>query len=135
MSEQTAKPENIEKPEEEYPLAPEPPPTKIPPPNVPLVSSFADFTYQRSRKDPFQYTLFDLFALMTAVAVFMSILSLIALGGLTFKIVAGVTGIGAVFSLILLVFCPPQNTLLRLGWWVLCGLYLLASIGAVIFGW
>ena len=89
-------------------------PLTIPPPPPPKI--------------PFQYSLADMFVLTTAVAVFMSIMSLFPL-----HTIAGVSGLGALFSLILLIFWPPEQPLLRLGWWVLFALYLLACIGAIIF--
>ena len=84
--------------------------------------------YDPPPKIPFQYSLADIFALTTAVAVFMSILKFFPL-----HTIAGVSGLGALFSLILLLIWPPERPLLRLGWWVLFALYLLACIGAIIF--
>jgi hypothetical protein len=130
MKEYPENPDNDEKPEEGYPVAPLPPGVgeipelKIPPrPHRPFIYESAE------KKEPFQYTLADMFALTTAVAMFMSILSFFPL-----PTIAGASGIGALFSLILLAIWPPEQPLLRLGWWVLFVLYLLACIGAIIFG-
>ena len=116
-----------ENPEEGYPLAPSPPAKEIIPQVAPKIS-FQESPYDPPPKHPFQYTLADMFVLTTAVAVFMSILSLFSL-----PTIAGASGLGALFSLILLIFWPPGQPLLRIGWWVLFALYLLACIGAIIF--
>jgi hypothetical protein len=120
--------ENIE---EGYALAPSPPPAKRPPLNIQPMQFSQEYSFGSAGEPPFQYTLLDLFALMTAVAAFMSILSLIP-SGFALNTVAGAAGVGAVISLILLIVWPPEQPLLRLGWWVLFSLYLLACIGAVI---
>jgi hypothetical protein len=129
MSELPEHPDNDEKPEEGYPVAPLPPGvTEVPPLRVPPRLA-KDLNYESDEKKPFQYTLADMFALTTAVAMFMSILSFFPL-----PTIAGASGIGALFSLILLAVWPPEQPLLRLGWWVLFVLYLLACIGAIILG-
>jgi hypothetical protein len=119
--------DDAENTEEGYPLAPEPPAKEIIPQVAPKIS-FQESPYDPPPKHPFQYTLADMFVLTTAVAVFMSILSLFSL-----PTIAGASGLGALFSLILLIFWPPGQPLLRIGWWVLFALYLLACIGAIIF--
>ena len=116
-----------ENPEEGYPLAPSPPAKEIIPQAAPRIYPQVS-PYDPPPNTPFQYTLADMFMLTTAVAVFMSIMSLFPL-----HTIAGVSGLGALFSLILVIFWPPSQPLLRLGWWVLFVLYLLACIGAIIF--
>ena len=118
--------DDAENPEEGYPLAPSPPAKEIIPQVPPDINSPSP--YDPPPKIPFQYSLADMFVLTTAVAVLMSILSLFSL-----PTIAGASGLGALFSLILLIFWPPGQPLLRLGWWVLFALYLLACIGAIIF--
>ncbi len=127
MSEPSKEPADAENPEEGYPVAPLPPAKEISPQVAPKTYSFISL-YDPPPKIPFQYTLADIFALTTGVAVFMSILRFFPL-----HTIAGVSGLGALFSLILLLIWPPERPLLRLGWWVLFGLYLLACIGAIIF--
>ncbi|MGA2060290.1 MAG: hypothetical protein ABSG67_07390 [Thermoguttaceae bacterium] len=119
--------DDAENPEEGYPLAPSPPAKEIIPQVAPRIS-FHVSPHDPPPKTPFQYTLADIFALTTGVAVFMSILKFFPL-----HTIAGVSGLGALFSLLLLIFWPPERPLLRLGWWVLFALYLLACIGAIIF--
>jgi hypothetical protein len=129
MCEHPENPDNDEKPEEGYSVAPLPPGvTEVPPLRVPLRPA-KNLLYEPAEKKPFQYTLADMFALTTAVAMFMSILSFFPL-----PTIAGASGVGALFSLILLAVWPPDQPLLRLGWWVLFALYLLACIGAIIIG-
>ena len=77
---------------------------------------------------PFQYTLADILTLTTGVAVLMSILKFFPI-----HTIAGVSGLGARHYVILLLIWPPERPLLRLGWWILFALYLLACIGAIIF--
>jgi hypothetical protein len=129
MSEEPDNNDNDENPKEGYSVAPLPPGVgEVPPLRVPLRPP-KNLIYEPPEKGPFQYTLADLFALTTGVAVFMSILSVFPLPTL-----AGASGVGALFSLILLTVWPPDQPLLRLGWWVLFVLYLLTCIGAIIFG-
>jgi len=127
MNEPPEEADGEENPEEGYPLAPSPPVKEYSPYVAPKIYPQIS-AYDPPPKIPFQYTLADMFVLTTAVAVFMSILSLFSL-----PTIAGASGLGALFSLILLIFWPPGQPLLRLGWWVLFGLYLLACIGAIIF--
>ncbi len=129
QSEKDANPEALQ---DEYPVAPLPPEvTKRPPLLVPPKPP-RDLCPEPREKERLQYTLADMFALTAAVAVFFSILSL--LRALTPNTIAGTTGLGAFISLILLAFWPPEQPLIRLGWWVLFVLYLLACIAALIFG-
>jgi hypothetical protein len=121
--------DEAENTEEGYPLAPSPPTKEIIPQVPPNINSPSP--YDPPPKIPFQYSLADMFVLTTAVAVFMSIMSTISLFSL--PTIAGACGLGALFSLILLIFWPPGQPLLRIGWWVLFALYLLACIGALIF--
>jgi hypothetical protein len=122
--------ENIE---EGYPVAPLPPDAhEFPEPKIPYRLS-KEFLSESSANKPFQFSLADMFALTTAVAVFMSIISMI-LSGFKNHTIAGASGIGAILSLILLSVWPSEQPLLRLGWWVLFVLYLMTCIGALIFG-
>jgi len=119
--------DDAENTEEGYPLAPSPPAKEIVPQVAPKIS-YNVSPYNPPPKIPFQYTLADIFTLTTGVAVLMSILKFFPL-----HTIAGVSGLGALLSLILLLIWPPERSLLRLGWWVLFGLYLLACIGAIVF--
>jgi hypothetical protein len=118
--------DDAENTEEGYPLAPSPPAKEIIPQVPPNINSPSP--YDPPPKIPFQYTLADIFTLITGVAVLMSILKFFPI-----HTIAGVSGLGALFSLILLLIWPPERPLLRLGWGVLFALYLLACIGAIIF--
>jgi hypothetical protein len=129
MSEEPDENDSDENSEEGYTVAPLPPGVgEVPPLRVPP-RPVKNIVYEPAEKKPFQYTLADLFALTTGVAVFMSILSVLPL-----HTIAGASGIGALFSLILLAIWPPDQPLLRIGWWVLFVLYLLTCIGSIIFG-
>lgn len=128
MSEIPEKSDSAENPQDGYPVAPLPPAKKISP-QIALRISPKVYSNEPSPEKPFQYTLADMFALTTAVAVFMSIVTMFPL-----PTVAGATGVGAFISLILLTVWPPEQQLLRLGWWVLFVLYLMTCIGAIIFG-
>ena len=116
-----------ENPEEGYPVAPSPPAKEYSPYVAPKIYPRIS-AYDPPPKIPFQYSLADIFVLTTSVAVLMSILKFFPL-----HTIAGVSGLGALLSLILLLIWPPERPLLRLGWWVLFALYLLACIGAIIF--
>jgi hypothetical protein len=122
-----------ENPEEGYSLQSSPEPKKEPLPyGVEEVLKKASVS-EPSAERPFQFSLADLFALTTGVAVFMSLLSMIP-AGIGLHSLAGIAGLGALISLILLSVWPPEQPLLRLGWWTLFVLYLLACIGAIVFG-
>ena len=122
---------NAEHPEEGYPVAPSPPAREYVPQVKPTISPLpADYEPPGDR--PFQYTLADMFVLTTSVAVMLSIiLSIMKLFPL--KTIAGATGLGALISLLLLVFWPPERQFVRIGWWMLFGFYLLTCIVAMIF--
>jgi hypothetical protein len=131
MDEPREEPDGEENPEEGYAVAPLPPAKEYSPPMLARIYSRIS-AYDFPRKKPFQYTLADMFALTTAVAVFMSIF-LSILKFIPLKTIAGASGLGALLSFILLVFWTPERPLIRIGWWVLFAVYLLTCIGAIIF--
>ncbi len=122
---------NAEKVEEGYAIAPSPPEKKSEPQLLTRIYSKVS-AYEFPHKKPFQYTLADMFALTTAVAVFFSIFFSI-LKIIPLKTIAGASGLGTLMSLILLVFWPPERPLVRIGWWILFVFYLFACIWAMIF--
>jgi hypothetical protein len=131
MGQMYEEPARTDNPEEGYPLAPSTPEAK-PVPQV-LKRVYAKISaYEFPHKKPFQYTLADMFALTTAVAVFFSLFFSI-LKIIPVKSIAGASGLGTLLSLILLIFWPPERTLIRFGWWALFGFYLLTCIWAMIF--
>lgn len=131
MGEMYEEPKGTKNPEEDYAVAPLPPAKEYTPPMLARIYSRIS-AYDFPHKKPFQYTLADMFALTTAVAVFMSMF-LSILKFIPLKTIAGASGLGTLLSLILLIFWPPEKTLIYIGWWVLFGIYLLTCIGAIIF--
>jgi hypothetical protein len=116
--------------DEGYPIAPSPPVKRVEPQF--LTRIYAKISaYELPHKKPFQYTIADMFALTTAVAVFLSIFfSIIKL--FPVKSIAGASGLGTLMSLILLLIWPPERRLIRVGWWVLFAFYLFTCIAAMI---
>ena len=79
----------------------------------------------------FQFTLSDLFMVMTASAVLLSIMSL--LRG-KWQYAAGLAGIGAFVSLLVITIVEPERRVVQSIWWSFLVFYLLACLAAVITG-
>jgi len=80
---------------------------------------------------PFQFTLRDMLLLMTGVAVWLGLMNSVNWG---WSIMAGLAGVAALLSLIMLTAFEPENRNVRLAWWGLFGIYLLTCLTAIIKG-
>jgi len=80
---------------------------------------------------PFQFTLADLFWLITGVAILLGLLGCVP-GGFSAEALAGMAGVGLLVSLFVLAIVQPSRPIIRLAWWVMLGFYVLASLVAVV---
>lgn len=79
----------------------------------------------------FQFTLSDLFILTTALAVLLGIMSLLRW---KWQIAAGLAGIGAFVSLLVITIYEPERRIAQTIWWTMLSFYLLACLAAFIAG-
>jgi len=82
-------------------------------------------------KERFQFTIRDMLLLMTGVAVWLSIMSIISW---SWAIVAGLAGVAAFIGLIVLLIAEPENPSVRFAWWCLLGIYAVTSLAAMVAG-
>ena len=116
--------------EEEFPLGePGPSPADYQPAVYPRHGAGADEA--EPGKEPFQFTLAELFWLVTGVAIVLGIVCSIP-GGFSAEALAGMAGLGLLVSLVVLVVVQPTRPILRIAWWVLLVFYGLASLVAVV---
>ena len=80
----------------------------------------------------FQFTLSDLFTVTTASAVLLSIMSLLKW---QWRYAAGLAGIGAFVSFLVITIVEPERRITHVIYWSFLVLYLLACLAAVITGW
>jgi hypothetical protein len=79
----------------------------------------------------FQFTVRDMLLLTTGVAIWLGVMSTVNWG---WSIAAGVAGVAALISLIVLSVHEPENPTIRRGWWCVLGVYLLTCLAAMIAG-
>ncbi len=79
----------------------------------------------------FQFTLSDLFMLTTALAVLLGIMSLLRW---KWQIAAGLAGIGAFVSLLVITIYEPERRIAQTIWWTMLAFYLLTCLAAFITG-
>jgi hypothetical protein len=80
---------------------------------------------------PFQFTLADLFILTTAIALIVGIVSLFAWH---WQYAAGLAGVGAFISVVVLTTYEPENTTVRAACWTTLVFYVLACMAAIVTG-
>jgi hypothetical protein len=106
-------------------LADAPPPRKIEP--------IEDFCWSPAQMAPeqfdFRFSLRDLMLLVTASAVLFALM-----GQLPRPVFAGVAGGFSLLMLAVLSFVEVKHPLLRMGWWLLFAIYLVASAAAALSG-
>jgi hypothetical protein len=79
----------------------------------------------------FQFSVAELLGLVTAVAVLLSV-SRIFPGSNHAAAFAGITGLAVLATLVVMDLVGVKRPIVRTGWWVLLGLYLLICVMAVI---
>lgn len=82
-------------------------------------------------RDRFQFTLRDMLWLTTGVAVWLSAMSIIHW---SWSIAAGLAGVAALVSLIVLGVHEPDNPNVRFAWWCIMIVYALTSLAAMVAG-
>ena len=82
-------------------------------------------------KEAFQFTLAELFWLVTGVALVLGILGCIP-GGFSAEALAGLSGLGVLVSLYVLAVVQPERPIIRVAWWLLLVAYALSSLVAVV---
>ena len=116
-----------EQSDEEYPLAePEETLAERGPPSWVTTEPPDDAQPER-----FQFSVAELLGLVTAVAVVLSVARLFP-GANNAAAFAGVTGLTVLATLVVLDMIGVKRPIVRTGWWVLLGLYLLICVMAVI---
>ncbi len=121
---------------DEYPLSPDEPPLDVEHcPPLPVIES---------GKPPLdaeadQFTLSELLWLVAIAAVLLSAISSIArwtaIGNSPASLAttyATVLGFGALASMVVLAWMPEARRIVKLGWWVLLGLYIVTATAAVL---
>lgn len=79
----------------------------------------------------FQFTLRDMLLVTTGVAVWLGVVRSVNWG---WSIAAGISGVAALISLIVLTVHEPENPSIRRAWWCVLGIYLLTCLSAMIAG-
>ena len=100
------------------------------PPVIPQVVD-EDDSFESVELAPFQFTLADMFILTTAVALILGIVSLFAWH---WQYAAGLAGIGAFVSVVLLTTYEPENSTVRVACWATLVFYVMACMAAMITG-
>jgi hypothetical protein len=88
-------------------------------------------------RERFQFTLSELLLLLSAASFLLSVISTVLKfvpGGVPAKNFAGLMGLGALVSMVLMARFPPRRAIVRVGWWTLLLLYLLACAIALLKG-
>ena len=81
-------------------------------------------------REQFQFSLSELFLVITSGAV-----GLAGVRWLPAGLFAGLAGVFAVLSIAMLTLFAPESRVLRLAWWTLTAMYVLAAIGSVVQSW
>jgi len=118
-------------PEEEFSLLqPGTGPTEYEPEVYPKYGAEPEEKLPTARK-PFQFTLGELFWLMTGLALVLGIGGSIP-GEYSVELLAGLAGLGLLVSLVVLAVVQPTRPIVRLAWWVFLGFYVVVSLVAVV---
>ncbi len=99
-----------------------------PPQSSRSIGEHFDFESFRERFH-LQFTLADLFILTTASAVLLSIMRLVAW---KWQYAAGLGGVGAFVSLVVIAYVEPERRIAQTIWWSILTFYLLACLAAVV---
>ncbi len=84
-------------------------------------------------EDRFQFTLAELLLTVVLASVLLSIVGLLP-GGYTAANFAGLAGLGALLSLVVVTLIQPARPIVRLAWWAMLVIYGLACVVAVLRG-
>ncbi|MCX7425863.1 MAG: hypothetical protein NTW96_09635 [Planctomycetia bacterium] len=100
------------------------------PPVIPEVVREDDpFEPEPEAKAPFQYSLADLFILTAGVALLFGVMSML---GWHWEYAAGLAGLGAFISVVLLTTYEPEQHGIRVACWAMFVFYLLTCMAAII---
>jgi len=79
----------------------------------------------------FQFTIRDMLLLMTGVAIWLGAMTTLHW---SWSIAAGLSGVAALVSLLVLMVHEPENPSVRLAWWGVLGVYVLTCLAAIVAG-
>ena len=77
----------------------------------------------------FQFSLAELLLLMALASLILGIL-----GCFPRKYAAGLSGLGALVSMLVIAVLKPTRAIIYVAWWVILGIYLLTCIGEILTG-
>jgi hypothetical protein len=135
MTDQDPRPDRLAVEEDEYPLAPAEDLPRRPEP--PLPSGPLLDAAQSEDREGYQFTLAELILLTSATALFLSLVASIARwlpGSLGLNGFAGLLGLGALASMIIIALYPPRRPIVLIGWWTLVVLYVICCLIAAVAG-
>ncbi len=78
------------------------------------------FTAAEREQSRFQFSVGEMLLLVGAIALFMG-----ALGYFPREYAAGLAGLGALASMLVLILLKPTQPIVRLGWWIVLAIYVL----------
>jgi hypothetical protein len=85
-------------------------------------------------RDEYQFSLLELLILMAMLAGILAVARTVGLlipGGNTVENLAGIMGLAALVSMIVLAIIPFSKRIVLVGWWALLGLYILTALIAL----
>ncbi len=82
-----------------------------------------------AEKEPFQFSLAELLLLTALASILLGIL-----GCFPHQYAAGLAGLGALVSMLVLSILKPNRAIIHVGWWVVFGIYLVSCLRAMIAG-
>ncbi len=119
--------DNTKEPDDTCPVLPPNPERldcEIPTPSTDLNELIATAEKKESR---FQFSIGEMLLLVGAVALFLGIL-----GCFPREYSAGLAGLGALASMLVLVVLKPTQSIVRLGWWIVLAIYAMMVMATIM---
>lgn len=116
-----------ETPDDMYPVLP-PDPERIDLPSpAPSTDVNEIVTAAEKEESRFQFSIAEMLLLVGAVALFLGVLGLFPR-----EYAAGLAGLGALASMLVLILLKPTQPIVRLGWWIVLAIYALMVLTTIM---
>ena len=116
-----------EEPDETYPVLPPVPEHVEHKPPTPSKDLNILITAAEKEESRFQFSIAEMLLLVGAVALFLGVL-----GCFPPEYAAGLAGLGALASMLVLILLRPTQPIIRLGWWIVLVIYALMVLTKIL---
>lgn len=121
--------DKVDEPDGTYPVLPPNPERVVGPTPAPSVDINELCTAAEKQASRFQFSVAEMLLLVGLVALFLGIL-----GCFPREYAAGLAGLGALASMLVLILLKPTQPIVRLGWWIVLAIYAMMVLTTLLEG-